>query len=302
MKSDQQIMNELAAKTNYLREITLEESKAQKELLLEMYQDIARVCDAHNLVYMLGGGTCLGAIRHKGYIPWDDDLDLMMPRDSYEKLIQFCFAGELGEKYEIDTPRKNHDCKNPFLKVFRKNSLDIELQNENTPFPKGIYIDIFPMDSAPASKITQRIKGFLSDTLRRICTSVLYAEYPSQKYKEFMSLDPEALKRYKARVFVGKILGIISHAQWVWWFDQFNSSTKDTGFTTIPTGRKGYFGECRTSDIYYPVSKATFEGIEVNVPNKVHEYLTSMYSNYMDVPPVDKRERHQVYKFKLPEE
>ena len=302
MKSDQQIMNELAAKTNYLREITPEESVAQKALLLEMYQDIARVCDAHNLDYMLGGGTCLGAIRHKGYIPWDDDLDLMMPRDSYEKLISYCGAGELGDKYEIDTPRRNHDCKNPFLKVFRKNSLDVELQNENTPFPKGIYIDIFTMDSAPTNKISQKIKGFISDGLRRICTSVLYAEYPSQKYREFMSLDPEALKRYKARVFVGKVFGIFSHAKWVWWFDQFNSSTKDTGYVTIPTGRKGYFGECRPSNIYFPVTKVKFEGVDAYVPGEYDKYLTSMYRNYMDVPPVEKRERHQVYKFKLPEE
>lgn len=301
MKSDQQIMNELAAKTNFLREVTPEESAAQKKLLLEMYKDIARVCDAHNLVYMLGGGTCLGAIRHKGYIPWDDDLDLMMPRDSYEKLIQFCDAGELGDKYEIDTPRKNHDCKNPFLKVFRKGTLDVELQSENTPFPKGVFIDIFPMDSAPRNRLMQKLKGFVSDAMRRVCTSVLYAEYPSQKYHEFMSLDKEALSRYKTRVFIGKLFGIFKHKRWVWWFDQFNSSSTDTGYTTVPTGRKGYVGEILPTSVFVPTQKAMFEGIEANVPADYDAYLTSLYKNYMAIPPVEKRERHQIYILKLSE-
>lgn len=302
MKTDTQIMNELAVSSGYLQPISEEESKAQKALLLEMYKDIAALCDKHGLEYMMGGGTCLGAIRHQGYIPWDDDLDLMIPRASYEKLIALCKAGELGDKYEIETPSKDRDCKNTFLKIYRKNTLDVELYCEDMPFPVGIFIDIFPMDNAPKNKYVRKLKGFVSDFLQAVCTCVLYAQYPSKKYKEFMSLDPEALKRYKQRMFIGKVFGIIPHRKWVWWFDQFNARTKETGLMTIPTGRKHYMGECRPTDVYLPVSKATFEGIEVNVPNKVHDYLTSMYKNYMELPPVEKRERHFIYKFKLPEE
>ena len=81
MKSDSELMNELAHKTNYLHEMTSSESSAMKRALLDIYRDVAKLCEKEGLTLMLSGGSCLGAIRHKGFIPWDDDLDVMMRRD-----------------------------------------------------------------------------------------------------------------------------------------------------------------------------------------------------------------------------
>lgn len=302
MKTDTQIMNEIAVRTGYLKELSAEQSEKQKRLLLDMYKDIARLCDEYNLVYMMGGGTCLGAVRHGGYIPWDDDLDIMLPRGSYEKLIELLKVGMLGEQYEYDTPNKERDCKNTFLKIYRRDTLDVEITNENAPGPRGIFIDVFPMDYAPKNRVVRMLKGFLSDFLQAICSCVLYVEYPSSLYKDFMHQTEEGKKRYRQRMFLGKLFGIIPHKKWVWWFDQFNACADDTGYLTIPTGRKHYIGECRLSGVYLPVVKAKFEGIDVNIPHDVDEYLTSMYNNYMAIPSLDKRERHFVYKFKLPEQ
>lgn len=301
MKTDTQIMNELAISSGCLTVITEEEAKKLKTLLLEMYKDIVSLCDKHNLVYMMGGGTCLGAIRHKGYIPWDDDLDLMMPRDSYEKLIKLLSLGCLGFKYEYDTPNSKNDCKNTFLKIYRKDTLDVEITSESFPGPQGIFIDVFPMDYAPQNAFCRKAKGLISDLLQAISSCVLYTEYPSKLYKEFMMQSQEGKIRYRQRIFMGRLFGIIPHRKWVWWFDQWNYCNNDTGYLTIPTGRKHYLGECRPTDTYLPVAKAEFEGLEVNVPNMVHDYLLSMYKNYMDLPSVEKRERHFIYKFKLPE-
>lgn len=300
MKSDRQIMNELAVKSGFFHSLTEEESQAQKRLLLSMFKDIVALCKANNLVYMMGGGSCLGAIRHQGYIPWDDDIDLNMPRDSYERFINLCIDGALGDKYEIDTPNASKDCKNAHLKVYRKGTLDKEIHCETTPFPNGVFIDIFPMDSAPESPLLRKFRGYISDFLQAVCTCVLYAQYPSKKYKEFMSLDPDGKKRYNQRIFLGKIFGIIPHKKWVWWFDRFNASSKDTGFVTIPTGIKHYVGETRPYNVYFPVTTAMFEGIEVCIPADYDAYLTSMYCNYMELPPVEKRERHFVYEFNIP--
>lgn len=302
MKTDTQIMNELAIQSGCLHAISDNESKALKALLLEMYKDIAALCDEHGLVYMMGGGTCLGAIRHQGYIPWDDDLDIMMPRDSYDELIRLLSLGFLGDKYEFSTPSRDKDCKNPFLKIYRKDTLDVEITTENYPGPKGVYIDVFSMDYAPQNHITRRIKGLLSDFLQAVCSCVLYTEYPSKRYKEFMHQSEEGKKRYRQRIILGRLFGLIPHRKWVWWFDRLNACSKDTGILTIPTGRKHYMGECRPTEVYLPLAKATFEGLEVNIPYDVDAYLRSMYGNYMDIPPVEKRERHFVYKLKLLEE
>lgn len=299
MKTDTQIMNEAAILQGCLHILSEEDSKAQKALLLDMYKDIAYLCDKHELVYMMGGGTCLGAVRHKGYIPWDDDLDIMMPRASYEKLIQLLAEGALGEKYEYDAPNAKKDCKNPFLKIYRKNTLDIEITSETVPGPKGIFIDVFPMDYAPNNNVIRKIKGAISDFLQAVCSCILYTEYPSKRYKEFMMKTDEGKKRYRQRMFLGHLFGVIPHRKWVYWFDQLNANSKKSSYLTIPTGRKHYMGETQLVEVFIPEQKGMFEGIEVNLPFNYDVYLSSLYGNYMQVPPVEKRERHFVYKYSL---
>lgn len=298
MKNDSQIASETATKSHYLHILTDNESANLKRMLLIMYNDIASVCRKHKLTFMLGGGSCLGAVRHNGFIPWDDDLDLMMPRESYDNFIKVCEQGELGEQYEFNTPSKETDCKNVFLKIYRKGTLDNELYNENTPFPRGIFIDIFPMDSAPKSIIFQKIKSLISDSLLFISTSVLYAEYPSYKFKKHMSANPSQKRRYELRLFIGNILKFIPHRLWVYWFDKFNSSSDKTGYITIPSGRKHYYGEIQPIETFLPVSYGLFEGVKCPLPNDPNTYLTSLYDNYMTLPPENKRERHCVYQFK----
>ena len=272
MKTDTQKMNELAISSDCLTVITEEEAKKLKTLLLVMYKDIASLCDKHNLVYMMGGGTCLGAIRHNGNIPWDDDLDLMMPRESYEKLIKLLSQGCLGSDYEYDTPNLKNDCKNTFLKIYRKDTLDIEITSESAPGPKGIFIDVFPMDYAPQNIWGRKIKGLISDLLQVISSCVLYTEYPSNRYKEFMMQSQEGKVRYRQRMFLGHLFGIIPHRKWIWWFDQLNAKSKKTAFLTIPTGRKHYMGETLPIEVFVPTKKGVFEWGEVNLPAVYHTY------------------------------
>ena len=171
MKSDSELMNELAHKTNYLHEMTSSESSAMKRALLDIYRDVAKLCEK-------------------------DDLDVMMRRDDYERLIRLCKEGRLGDKYEFDYPNKDADAKTVFLKIYRKNSFNIELFNENSPFPKGLYIDVFALDSVPQSKFMQAMKGFVANVIQFISIMVLYAQYPSKSLSEFVSLDSSLKRRY----------------------------------------------------------------------------------------------------------
>lgn len=303
MKSDRDIMNDLARKSDLLYELSEEESKKLKSLLLEMYKDIAAVCHKNALSVMLIGGSALGAVRHKGFIPWDDDLDLAMPRSDYNKLIEFLQNGALNEKYKYNAPSKNVDSKNNFLKIFRKGTTDAEIFEDNMPFPKGVFIDIFPIENAPSPSFLTRLRGRIVDAFSIIGTCVLFSQYKSETYKCYMKGNPDAYKRYKLRLFIGRIARIFgNHRKWVYWNDRIAQYHKDTGFVTIPTGTKRYCGEMVKKDVLLPASPGVFEGIEVSLPHNPDAYLTNMYKNYMWIPPVEKRERHFVYKFSLTEE
>ena len=189
MKSESQLMNELSQRSNYLRVLTEEESKALKSVIFEIYKDVAALCDKHHLTYMMSGGTCLGTIRHQGFIPWDDDLDIMMPRKDYDALIDLLNQGELGSKYEFSYPNPYTDANIIFLKIFMKDTKDVELFNMNTPFPNGVYIDVFALDAVPKFKWMQVIKVFFANVIQYIAIARLYSQYPSRQLKEYMYLD-----------------------------------------------------------------------------------------------------------------
>ena len=299
MKSDFELMNELAKRSDYLRELTDDESKALKQALLAMYVDIARLCEAHNLTVMLCGGSCLGAIRHKGFIPWDDDLDLLMPRRDYEQLIRLLEQGALGENYEFNTPNSKTDAKNVFLKIYRRNTLNVDIYSDTPAFPQGIAIDVFALDAVPRTRFGQYVKGLIANSLQFASIVVLYAQYPSVHLREFMSLDRDMLRRYRFKCLLGRILGIIPHRKWVWWFDRFVACDRDDRQWGIPTGRKYYNGEIFPSEVYVPAAEAEFEGMKVHIPNQFDPYLRNLYKDYMQLPPEDKRERHFCIKLQL---
>lgn len=301
MKSESQLMSELSHKTHFLRELTEEESLSLKAAILEIYKDFAALCDRFGLTYMMSGGTCLGAIRHQGFIPWDDDLDVMMPRNDYNHLIELLNNGELGKNYEFTYPNSKTDSNNVYLKIFRKNTKDVELANLNTPFPKGIFLDVFALDAVPQSRLGQKVKGFIANAIQFIAISRFFVQYPSEQLKEYMYLDEDLKRRYRIKLIVGHLFSFASHAKWVYWFDRFVSSSKDRNIWGIPTGRKYYNGEIFDKNVFVPVKKALFEGLEVNVPNNTHLYLTNLYKNYMELPPVEKRERHFICEFQLPQ-
>lgn len=302
MKSESQIMSELSHKTHYLRELSAEESKALKSAILDIYKDVAALCDKYGLTYMMSGGTCLGAVRHQGFIPWDDDLDIMMPRKDYDALIEFLENGELGPKYEFTYPNAKSDANTVFLKVFRKGSKDVEIHNVCTPFPKGIYLDVFALDTVPEAKFVQKVKGFFANAIQFVGIARLYNQYKSKELKEYMSMDPKLLKRYRLKQFLGAITSFASHGRWIYWFDRFVASSKEGRQWGIPTGRKYYCGEIFDKEVYVPVTKGTFEGLEVNLPHDTDRYLKNLYRNYMELPPVEKRERHFICEFELPKE
>lgn len=299
MKTDTEILNEIARKTSFLRLLSKEECAQLKQTLLEIHNDIVSLCEEHKITIMLGGGSCLGAIRHKGYIPWDDDLDLMMPRDDYEKLIKLFNEGKVNKKYHFEYPQKERDVKNTFLKIYLKGTICKDIFDDNGLSPSSVFLDVFPMDYTPSNKFIRRIKAFASDLLGAICTCTLYHQHRSRNLELFSKQDEEAWKRYKLRLAIGKFFSFAPHRKWVYWFDRFNAKSKKSNFMTIPTGRNHYLKETLPVGAFLPVKEVMFEGSKAYVPGGYDIYLSHLYGDYMKLPPEGKRERHFIVDFKI---
>jgi lipopolysaccharide cholinephosphotransferase len=299
MLSSQNYTTTLSNISKVLYQPTNAERIQLQNCILTIYEDLKKVCDKYNLLLIMGGGSALGTVRHKGFIPWDDDMDIIMSRSDYEKLKQVFFE-ELSDKYEMSCPNTNDESKGYYMQIVKKNTTLVDLQCLAFGKYKGVWIDILPIDYASNSHIIRIISGLVSNILAFIANSMLFYLYDNKLQKEYFSLEKRSYRFYKFRKFVGRIFSIFFKRKSVLdRFDRFAFSTRKQKFSTIAAGRKHYLGEVLPSDVFYPPKKDIFENQEVYLPNNYDLYLKNLYGNYMSIPPEDKRERHKYVLFDL---
>ena len=150
MKRTSDYLNEIARQSDLFYELTDKERDALKKCLLSIYIDVKSVCDKYGLTLMLGGGSVLGAVRHKGFIPWDDDMDISMKREDYEKFLKIA-PGEFPKDYTILNYRNQQEYWDVMSRVLNAEfvCLDPEFldQYHNCPYASGV--DIFTLDYGP---------------------------------------------------------------------------------------------------------------------------------------------------------
>ncbi len=293
-------MSELAKSSNILYELTDNEKRGLKSCLLEIFEDVQKVCNKYNLTLMVCGGTALGAVRHGGFIPWDDDLDVMMPRRDYNKFLDI-FENELSQNYYLYAPNTKHGATNTFAKVMKKNTTMLDLYNAFNEYKKGIYIDIFPIEYVPNNLLLRRIKGFVCDVFAYLSVSTRMYKDQNELMWNYVSGNRRSLNNYRMRLFLGAIFSFCSYERWYDLYDKFVQSNKSR-YCTIPTGRKHYSGETLKAEVYFPPSEGIFEGIKVMLPNNPDAYLKNLYGDYMQIPPLEKRERHYFVKIDFEKE
>ena len=251
--------------------------KQLQQITLAMLKDIDDVCTRYGIPYYLGEGTLLGAVRHKGFIPWDDDIDLLMMRDDYERFLQIAPAA-MGERYEIQHYTTMANCWTPLMKVrlltddpkFRQSHIAHVTPNN------GPMIDIFPLDNVPKrSSFGQTLQG----TMARILRGTL-----SQK-----------MRTAEDDTFAKKVLRFASH----FFTREFLFQCINRNYLRYNAPDNPYV-VCLAS--YYKVQKETFpkeafgEPVRVPfedgmfpVPQNPDLILTTIYGDYMTPPPPEKR-------------
>ena len=265
--------------------------KPYQEEILKMTKDVVAFFDAHNIQYSLSGGSILGAVRHKGFIPWDDDIDLNMPRKDYNTMLEL-FDKELGDKYYLQTPEKNPELGLMVTQVRKKGTIARRKYDWNSK-ECGISIDIYILENVFSNRILKFIQKSMSMAFSYAISSVRYINNMNIP-REIQELEARQINYSKSKSIIGHILKIIPMKQWISWCNFWNSACRnnESELVAIPTGRKHFAGEIYRRKDMCVFEKQQFETERFNIPVWAKEYLERFYGDYMSIPPVEKRERH----------
>lgn len=255
---------------------------------VEMLREIVRICEKNKLQYFLIGGTLLGAIRHKGFIPWDDDLDIAMPRRDYELFKKACIR-DLSTQYYLHCIDLDPEYWVSFIKIRKKGTLFEPKQDMtiNTPY-KGVFVDIFPLDNA------RKQKSFLQDLQNGICKALTSFQY-RRRNATMNTKTPIAIQIAYPILNLFSIKAVSNIIDWVM---KLNKNESAPYFTNIGSNINIH-KQTMPKDKFIPARKAEFEGELYYVPNDYDYVLNRLYGDYMCLPPENKRITHKPNRIEL---
>lgn len=253
--------------------------------------DVMDFCDSHNIEYMLIGGSCIGAVRHQGIIPWDDDVDLGMTRRDFER-FRTLFPGDMSDKYNLQTPEDTAGhC--TFLSQVRVKGTTLRGRDDFVG-EFGIPVDIFIIENTYDNVVARNLHGFACMALGYLQSARKFAEYPDH-YRRLTRGNEEMTRATKIKIRIGSLLKFASLASWSSLTNKVFKMCKNDNskYVTLPADTKHFFGELQPREVFVPVSYATFEGRKVKIPHDYHAYLTKAQgADYMTPPAEAERERH----------
>lgn len=269
-------MEEFTHTTDTLRKLQI----TQFQLLLE----VKRICDKHNIAYFLDGGTLLGAVRHKGFIPWDDDIDIGMLRDDYTRFLNIC-NNELSDDFFLQTKDTDPNFTFPFAKLRLNGTIRKDMGMINTTIHNGIDIDIFPFDNIPNKKTTQWLYYNICWLLRGMFAAKSKIIVPRR--------SKSVIRRFGLKIC--RLLSLFVSSETIstlidLHFQKYNNIPTENVISSA--GTYHYTKEIIKKEDIISKKYLQFEREVFPVPKNYHEYLTNLYGEYMVLPPVEDRIQH----------
>ncbi|MEG2053193.1 MAG: LicD family protein [Bacilli bacterium] len=258
---------------------------------LEILEVIANICDKNNIRYSTAFGTVLGAIRHQGFIPWDDDVDLIMPREDYDRFIEIV-KKENNTKYKLLIPDENHDYISVVTKFEKVGTSFIPEIEKQMKCNRGIAVDIFPLENV-ANNLDERERQFKNAWFWGRIMFLRGVAIPAIPYK--------GLKKKLAEIicWLAHYFLVIFHIKQQFICRKYRQAT--TRYNNISTREVTSFEDANLRDYVmsldkiFPCKRVDFEDIKINVPNDYDYYLKKIYGDYMQLPPVKERKNHYPY-------
>ena len=251
---------------------------------LEMLKDLDMFCEEYQIRYCLSSGTLLGAVRNKGFIPWDDDVDVSMPRDDFEKFLSL--KEKLPDKYVCQATRFNQRFPLTVAKLQKKGTVLKEPSMAHLDINHGVWIDIFPLDRVRNANKTldkrahyqQLLKSAIAYHLKVFCPGSFLGRL---KCKMLAVFGVSCLDKWRTRVMTS---------------EEDSGGNMLTSFASGLGYRKLLFEEA----VYYPLKKIPFEDTELYVPCDYDKWLSSAFGDYMTPLPLDKQvNKHPIVEIKL---
>lgn len=262
-----------------------------QQMELEILKDVMDLCDSHNLLCFGMAGTAIGAIRHKGFIPWDDDIDVAMPRKDFERLLELV-EEKFSDKYYILNWRTSENYPLMTTRICRRNTKFIDSPMRDVDSPLGLFLDMYVYDDIPDSDFRMKLQAWEAWFFSKL---LILRSIP----RPYL-----AQTGWKAKAITAVCIAVHHVLKWL------HISKRGLALRCEKICRR-YEGQETKRMAFYPdtnpfwnvVEKAAlspgvkmeFEGLPLTFPRTEHDILTYMYGEYMQMPPADKRKTHYPY-------
>ena len=269
-----------------------------QEEILSILDDFIRICEDYHLEYFGIAGTGIGAIRHHGFIPWDDDIDIAMPRKDFEKLIKIV-EKKMSDRYLILNAKNDPNYPLMTTRLVKRGTVFVEEVMKDVDCPFGIFLDLYVLDNVADNPVLYQLQSW---------TAWFWSKLMILRSIPRPTLQQRGLKAG----LIWTVCGLVHNGMKLlrispeWLRDCCEAECRR--YNKKKTNRMAFLPDTSPywnvvdKRYYHPLKQLDFEGRRMNFPGNIEEMLTRMYGDYMQLPPEDKRKTHYPYRLEFEQE